>query len=109
MAQHFLLSAAARTFSLMALCQVSEEGAYEMFCRMRWPETDGAPVCPRCGCPVAYVYRCRRLLARLPHSCENGQLEEHKGKPVLFGGNREDARRAVLPPIPIGDGRSLVR
>jgi hypothetical protein len=28
MAQHFLLSAAARTFSLMALCQVSEEGAY---------------------------------------------------------------------------------
>jgi transposase-like protein len=61
MAQHFLLSAAARTFSLMALCQVSEEGAYEMFCRMRWPETNGAPVCPQCGCPVAYVYRCRRL------------------------------------------------
>jgi transposase-like protein len=32
-----------------------------MFCRMRWPDTDGAPVCPECGCPVAYVYRCRRL------------------------------------------------
>ena len=61
MAQHFLLSAAARTFSLMALCQLSEEAAYNMLCRMRWPETDGAPVCSECGCPVAYVYRCRRL------------------------------------------------
>jgi transposase-like protein len=61
MAQHFLLSAAARTFSLMGLCQLSEESAYKMFCRLRWPETDGSPVCPECGCPVAYVYRCRRL------------------------------------------------
>jgi hypothetical protein len=79
MAQHFLLSAAARTFSLMALCQVSEEGAYEMFCRMRWPETDGAPVCPRCGCPVAYVYRCRRLfLRRLPKIVRSRSAEESR-------------------------------
>jgi transposase-like protein len=61
MAQHFLLSAAARTFSLAALCQLPEETAYKIFCRMRWPETDGSPVCPKCSCPVAYVYHCRRL------------------------------------------------
>jgi transposase-like protein len=61
MAQHFLLSAAARTISLVALCQLPEETAYKVFCWMRWPETDGSPVCPACGCLVAYVYRCRRV------------------------------------------------
>ena len=61
MSQHFLLSSAARTFSLMALCQLSDEDAYNMFRRLRWPDNDGAPVCPGCDCSVAYVYRCRRL------------------------------------------------
>lgn len=60
MSQHFLLSSAARTFSLMALCQLSHEDAYNMFRRLRWPDNDGAPVCPGCDCSVAYVYRCRR-------------------------------------------------
>ena len=61
MSQHFLLSPAARTLSLMALCQLSDEDAYILFRRLRWPDTDGSPVCPCCDCPVAYVYRCRRL------------------------------------------------
>jgi transposase-like protein len=61
MSQHFLLSPAARTLSLMALCQLSDEAAYDLFRRLRWPDTDGSPVCPGCDCPVAYVYRCRRL------------------------------------------------
>ena len=61
MSQHFLLSPAARTLSLMALCQLSDEAAYDLFRRLRWADTDGSPVCPGCDCPVAYVYRCRRL------------------------------------------------
>jgi transposase-like protein len=61
MSQHFLLSSAARTFSLMALCQLSDEDAYDMFRRLRWPDNDGAPVCPHCDCLVAYAYRCRRV------------------------------------------------
>lgn len=61
MSQHFLLSSATRTFSLMALCQLSDEDAYSMFRRLRWPDSDGAPVCPDCECTVAYVYRCRRV------------------------------------------------
>jgi HAE1 family hydrophobic/amphiphilic exporter-1 len=28
---------------------------------MRWPDTDGAPICPHCSCAVVYTYRCRRL------------------------------------------------
>ena len=61
MSQHFLLSSAARTFSLMALCRLSDEDAYNTFRRLRWPDNDGAPVCPDCDCSVAYVYRCRRV------------------------------------------------
>src|SRR4051794_26829480 len=49
MAQHFLLSAAARSLSLKAIYRDGEEKAYETFRQLRWAETDGAPVCPRCG------------------------------------------------------------
>jgi transposase-like protein len=59
-AQHFLLSAAARTLSLTAIFSEGEEAAYRRFCRLRWPETDGAPVCPTCGCIEAYSLSSRR-------------------------------------------------
>ncbi|MBV8414676.1 MAG: IS1595 family transposase [Verrucomicrobia bacterium] len=61
MAQHFLMSAAARTLSLVDLCDLSEDAAHKMLCAMRWPDTDGAPICPRCSCPAVYTYRCRRV------------------------------------------------
>ena len=50
MCQHFLLSAKARTLSLKAIYKGGEDKAYETFKRLRWPETDGEPVCPKCGC-----------------------------------------------------------
>src|SRR4051794_9989363 len=61
MPQHFLLSSAARTFSLMAFCQLPDEDAYNTFRRLRWPDNGGAPVCPDCDCSVACVYRCRQV------------------------------------------------
>jgi len=60
MAQHFLLSAAARTLSLREVYAGGEEAAYRRFCKLRWPETDGAPVCPRCGFDEAYSIATRR-------------------------------------------------
>lgn len=50
MAQHFLLSAQARTLSLKEIYKGGEEKAYETFKRLRWNETDGEPFCPICGC-----------------------------------------------------------
>lgn len=38
---HFLLSAKARTLSLKTVFQMGEEAAYNLFCQMRWTETDG--------------------------------------------------------------------
>ncbi len=58
MAQHFLLSAAARTLSLKAIYLAGEDAAYDTFCEMRW--TDGVPVCPDCGCCETYTITTRR-------------------------------------------------
>lgn len=58
--QHFLLSAAARTLSLKAVFRMGEDKAYQTFCELRWPETDGEAVCPRCGCLETYNITSRR-------------------------------------------------
>jgi hypothetical protein len=58
MGQHFLLSAAARSLSPGKVMRMSERGAENVFVRLRWPQTDGKPVCPRCGCQICYD--CRR-------------------------------------------------
>jgi transposase-like protein len=60
MAQHFLLSAKARTLSLKSIYAAGEDKAYETFCQLRWPSTEGAPVCPHCGGLDAYTITTRR-------------------------------------------------
>ncbi len=60
MAQHFLLSAAARTLSLRTIYTEGEEAAYRRFCRLRWPQTSGEPVCPRCRFEQVYSIETRR-------------------------------------------------
>ena len=49
MSQHFLLSPAAKTLSLAQVFRMSDEQAEAMFCKVRWPDTNGEPVCPNCG------------------------------------------------------------
>jgi transposase-like protein len=49
MANHFLLSAAARTLKLRDVYAAGEDGAFKTFCTLRWPDTNGEPVCSRCG------------------------------------------------------------
>lgn len=53
MAQHFLLSAAAKTLKLKDIYVAGEEKAYEAFRTIRWPETGGEAVCPACGGAMA--------------------------------------------------------
>lgn len=61
MAQHFLLSAAARTLSLAKVMRMSEEQAFDAFRAIRWPETEGDAVCPKCGCFECYTFKARRI------------------------------------------------
>lgn len=58
--QHFLLSSAARSLSLKKVFRMGEDVAYQTFCQMRWPETEGEAVCPRCGCTETYNIKTRR-------------------------------------------------
>lgn len=60
MATHFLLQARARTLSLKDVYSMGEEGAYDLFRKMRWPETDGGPICPKCGSVEAFHISTRR-------------------------------------------------
>jgi len=60
MAQHFLLSSASRTLSLKEIYKAGEQKAYDVFCNLRWPETGGEAVCPKCGCCDTYDITTRR-------------------------------------------------
>ena len=60
MASCFLLSSAARTLSLKTIYKGGEDQAYQTFKRLRWPLTDGEPVCPACGCLDHYNITARR-------------------------------------------------
>ena len=60
MAQHFLLSAASKTLKLKDIYQAGEDAAYAAFCALRWTETNGEAVCPRCGGLDAYKIASRR-------------------------------------------------
>ena len=71
MAQHFLLSAAARTLSLKAIYKAGEEAAYEMFKNIRWATTGGEAVCPRCGCCEAYEIATRRKFKCRAKECRH--------------------------------------
>ena len=59
MAQHFLLSAAARSLSLATVARMSEDEAWQAFRLIRWSK--GEPVCPRCGCLDSYAYKTRKV------------------------------------------------
>jgi transposase-like protein len=61
MAQHFLLSAAARSLSLATVARMSEEEAWQAFRLIRWSDTKGEPTCPRCGCLDSYTYKTRKV------------------------------------------------
>ena len=68
MAQHFLLSAKARTLTLAAVLRMTDVVAEATFAAIRWPETSGAAVCPTCACPTCY--ECRRPNGALRFRCK---------------------------------------
>src|ERR687893_2554733 len=61
MAQHFLLSAKARTLSLGSVMRMTDDQAHAAFVAIRWADTEGEPSCPRCGCLAVYAYAARRI------------------------------------------------
>ena len=60
MAQHFLLSAAARTLKLRDVYRMSDEQAFQAFTAIRFAENGGEAFCPACGCCDPYFITTRR-------------------------------------------------
>jgi transposase-like protein len=60
MAQHFLLSAAARTLKLRTIYRMSDDEAFEAFKAIRFSENGGDAFCPACGCVETYAITTRR-------------------------------------------------
>jgi len=61
MAQHFLLSAKARTLSLGAIMRMTDDEAHARFEAIRFADNGGAAFCPRCDCTAVYAYAARRI------------------------------------------------
>ena len=61
MAQHFLLTAAARSLSLKAIFRMSDDEAHATFTAIRFADNGGAAFCPRCQCTAVYAYAARRI------------------------------------------------
>jgi transposase-like protein len=85
--QHFLLSTAARTLSLAKVMRMTEDQAFEAFKAIRWAETDGEPVCPKCGGYIVWEFKARRLF-----KCKacNGQFTVTSS--TIFASRKMDLR-----------------
>jgi transposase-like protein len=94
MAQHFLLSAAARTLSAAKIMRMSEQGVENVFLRLRWPQTDGRPVCPACGCTICYA--ARRPTGQLRWRCKACREDFSITSGTLFAWHKLPLRSYLL-------------
>ena len=60
MAQHFLLSAAARTLKIKSIYKMGEDAAWDTFKSIRFAANGGDAYCPECGCVEPYFITTRR-------------------------------------------------
>lgn len=74
-----------RLYRKMELTNPSEE-SYESFKKMRWPDTDGEPVCPFCGCDAVYSFKARRVfkckLCEKQFSVTSGTIFSNRKLPI---------------------------
>jgi hypothetical protein len=105
--QHFLLSRPAKTLSLAQVFRMSDAEAEAMFCKVRWPGTDGAPVCPHGGVlplnkiliglyrKTGVTHKRPALTSRLYRMVERGRLynvPEQKGVYSITSINADEAK-----------------
>src|SRR5438132_14044053 len=97
MAQHFLLSAAARTLTVAFVARMPQEEVERTFARLRWQANGGAPYGPKCGGTT--IYASRRADA-LRYQCKACQKDFSLTSGTLFA-SRKLPLRAYLMAIAI--------
>jgi len=86
MAQHFLLSRQAKSLNLAQVFRMSDAAAESMFRKVRWPATDGEPVCPHCGSLDAYD--CRRANKAPRYRCRECKRDFSITSGTLFASHK---------------------
>lgn len=74
---HFLETSAAKTLSLVTVFRMTDAEAETAFRKIRWSETDGAPVCPKCGGLDASEKRRAHWPSVVPLQSLSGRLLDH--------------------------------
>ena len=83
MAQHFLLSSAAKTLTLGSVLRMSDSEVERVFVRLRWQDNDGEPYCPHCGCRTVYEGRRNGNLRWQCKACPKG-FSHHVRHPLCL-------------------------
>lgn len=86
MPQHFLLSSKAKTLTLASVFRMSDSEAEATFRKVRWTQTEGAPVCPECGGLDAY--ECRRPNGALRFRCKACKADFSITSGTLFASHK---------------------
>src|SRR3954471_7675029 len=86
MAQHFLLSRAAKTLSLAQVFRMTDTEAETTFKNLRWADTGGAPVCPSCG--TLDAYEARRPNGSLRFRCKGCRSDFSITSGTLFASHK---------------------
>jgi transposase-like protein len=94
MAKHFLLSAAARSLSAAKIMRMPDRGVENVFLRLRWPATDGKPVCPVCGCMTCYA--CPRPTGQQRWCCKACRSDFSITSGTLFAWHKLPLRTYLL-------------
>ena len=105
MSQHFLLSRPAKSLRLAQVFRLSDADAETMFAKVRWPQTDGAPVCHRCG--GLNAYDCRRLNGAPRFHCRACKADFSITSGTLFASHKLPLR-AYLAAIAIRQDATFV-
>ena len=83
-AQHFLLSRQAKTLTLASVFRMTDSEAETTFKAIRWPDTNGEPVCPECGCNGHLGLPAEKRMPALPVLGLSQELFHHVGHTVCF-------------------------
>jgi transposase-like protein len=94
MSQHFLLTRAAKTLTLAQVMNLTNEGADVLFAKIRWPETDGAPVCPHCQGQAVYFVKRPKGAARWRCKACNKEFSATSG--TLFAWHKLPVKMYLL-------------
>src|ERR1700687_2271753 len=91
MAQHFLLSTAARSLSLAQVVRMSDQEARQAFNAIRWSENGVSPFCPSCGSIHIYSYKSRPIF-----KCKDCQHQFSVTSGTIFASRKLPVRDYLL-------------